>query len=157
MDEPILDTDPIKGLITLETLRTALVDAMDRKGPAEFAFLVSRRDDDVNGAVTGVEIDEDDDVVLLFDTKGAMRLDRLSFEIEALCDDGSRREMPVFIKHLRLGVIAGAVVGAGPDADGDLSLKFDFIQDALAEHAEELAEYALAERVDERDDVAHAA
>ena len=140
MDEPILDTDPIKGLITLETLRTALVDAMDRKGPAEFAFLVSRRDDDVKGAVTGVEIDEDDDVVLLFDTKGAIRLDRLSFEIEALCD-ASRRDMPVFIKHLRLGVIAGAVVGACPDADGDLSLKFDFIQDALTEHAEELAEY----------------
>jgi hypothetical protein len=140
MNEQIPNTGPIEGLITLETLRNAIVDAMDRKGPAELAFLVSRRDEDVKGAVTGVEIDEDDDVVLLFDTRGAMRLDRLSIEIEGICD-ASRRQMPVFIKHLRLGVIAGAVVGAGPDADGDLSLRFDFIEDALAQHADELARY----------------
>jgi len=144
MTEATPHIEPIEGLITMETLRTALIDAMDRKGPAENVFLASRRDGIVTGSVIGVEIDEDDDVVLLFDDRGPAPIGQIWHAIEGLCD-AKRREDVVFIRHARLGVIVGALVRAEPDGDGDLTLAYDFIEDALAELVDELADATHAD------------
>jgi hypothetical protein len=143
MTDAPLDFSPIRGLITVETLRTALLDAMDRRGPAEAVFLASRRDGVVTGTVQGVEIDEDDDVVLIFDDRDPGRIGELWHAVEGLCDE-TRRQSPVFIRHARLGLIVGGLVGAAPDGDGDLTLEYDFLEDVLAQHADELAEEAAA-------------
>lgn len=136
------DTDPplgpIEGLITLETLRTALLDDIDRRGGADGVFVASRRDGRIKGCVVAVGIDEDDDVVLQVDAENPARLDVLWNDVETVCD-AERRDTPVFLKHMRLGLVFGALVGAGPDDDGDLVLSFDFVEDTLALHAAELA------------------
>ena len=141
------DTDPplgpIEGLITLETLRTALLDGIDRRGGADGVFVASRRDGRIKGCVVAVGIDEDDDVVLQVDAENPARLDVLWNDVETICDAESR-DAPVFLKHIRLGLIIGALVGAGPDEAGDLVLSFDFVEDVLALHADELATKATA-------------
>lgn len=141
------DTDPplgpIEGLITLETLRTALLDGIDRRGGADGVFVASRRDGEIKGCVVAVGIDEDDDVVLQVDTSSPARLDVLWNDVETICD-AERSDTPVFLKHIRLGLVIGALVGAGPDEDGDLVLSFDFVEDTLALHADELATKATA-------------
>lgn len=141
------DTDPplgpIEGLITLETLRTALLDGIDRRGGVEGVFVASRRDGRIKGCVVAVGIDEDDDVVLQVDASSPARLDVLWNDVETICD-AERSDTPVFLKHIRLGLVIGALVGAGPDQDGALVLSFDFVEDVLAAHADELAEQVSA-------------
>jgi hypothetical protein len=141
------DTDPplgpIEGLITLETLRTALLDGIDRRGGADGVFVASRRDRRIKGCVVAVGIDEDDDVVLQVDASSPVRLDVLWNDVETICD-AERSDTPVFLKHIRLGLVIGALVGAGPDQEGDLVLSFDFVEDVLAAHADELAEQVSA-------------
>lgn len=136
-------TGPIEGLISLETLRVALLDGIDRRGGADGVFVASRRDGRIKGCVIAVGIDEDDDVVLQVDAENPARLDVIWNDVETICD-AERSDAPVFLKHMRLGLVIGALVGAGPDEDGDLVLSFDFVEDVLAAHADELAERASA-------------
>lgn len=141
------DTDPplgpIEGLITLETLRTALLDGIDRRGGADGVFVASRRDGRIKGCVVAVGIDEDDDVVLQVDASSPARLDVLWNDVETICD-AERHDTPVFLKYMRLGLVFGALVGAGPNQDGDLVLSFDSVKDTLTLHAAELAAMATA-------------
>lgn len=134
---------PIEGLISLETLRVALLDGIDHRGGAGGVSVASRRDGRIKGCVVAVGIDEDDDVVLQVDSSSPARLDVLWNDVETICD-AERSDTPVFLKYMRLGLVIGALVGAGPDGDGDLVLSFDFVEDTLALHADELAAQASA-------------